>query len=101
MVKLKVVGRIMDYLRDDSSSQVALLVMLLANVTTSESACLDLLQLDNGALAGLNMYALSLYVLQYAHMWVCRDQCMPLHKLITAPTCSAQSYALLFCPALI
>lgn len=56
-MKLKVVGRIMDYLREESTSQVGLLVMLLANVTTNEGACLDLLQLDNSALAGLNVYA--------------------------------------------
>jgi hypothetical protein len=58
LVKRKVVARIMDYLRGDMSAHARLLVMLLANVTTNDSACLDLLQLDTKALAGLNVYVL-------------------------------------------
>ncbi len=57
LVKLKVVGRIMDYLREDNNENVGLLVMLLANVTTSDSGCLRLLQLDSTSLAGFNVYA--------------------------------------------
>lgn len=56
LVDLKVVGRIMDYLRDDSSGHAGLLVMLLANVTTSDRGCLRLLQLDSSTLAGFNVY---------------------------------------------
>jgi hypothetical protein len=55
LVKLKVVGRIMDYLREDQNENVGLLVMLLANVTTSDSGCLRLLQLHSSSLAGFNV----------------------------------------------
>ncbi|EIE25556.1 ARM repeat-containing protein [Coccomyxa subellipsoidea C-169] len=58
LVKLKVVGRIMDYLREDNNENVGLLIMLLANVTTSDSGCLRLLQLDSTSLAGFNVAVL-------------------------------------------
>lgn len=55
LVKLKVVGRIMDYLQEGHNEHVELLMMLLANVTTSDSGCLRLLQLDSSSLAGFNV----------------------------------------------
>ncbi|CAL8460767.1 g298 [Coccomyxa elongata] len=58
LVKLKVVGRIMDYLQEGHNEHVELLVMLLANLTTSDSGCLRLLQLDSSSLAGFNVAVL-------------------------------------------
>lgn len=44
LVELNVVGRVMDYIKDKSCAHVGLLIMLLANVTTSDKGSEAMLQ---------------------------------------------------------
>jgi len=55
LTELKVVGRIMDYLTEGLSLHVELLMMLLSNVTVSDPACEQLLQLKTRSVTGFNM----------------------------------------------
>lgn len=55
LTELKVVGRIMDYLTEGLSMHVELLMMLLSNVTVSDPACEQLLQLKTRSVTGFNM----------------------------------------------
>lgn len=55
LIKLKVVGRIMDFLTEGQVHHVDLLMMLLSNVTVSDAACEELLQLNSTKVAGFNM----------------------------------------------
>ena len=52
---LKAVNRVMDYIREESSKQVHLLVMLLCNLTAQEAGCKELLQLGQGSVEGFNV----------------------------------------------
>ena len=55
LTELKVVGRIVDYLTEGLSPHVELLMMLLSNVTVSDPACEQLLQLKSRSVTGFNM----------------------------------------------
>ena len=57
LTELRVVTRIMDYLTEGLSPHVDLLMMLLSNVTVSDPACEQLLQLKSRSVTGFNMYA--------------------------------------------
>ena len=56
LTELRVVTRIMDYLTEGLSPHVDLLMMLLSNVTVSDPACEQLLQLKSRSVTGFNMY---------------------------------------------
>ena len=53
MLKLNAASRCMDYMREDATAHIDLLVMLLVNLTASKPGCMQLLQV--GRTEGVNM----------------------------------------------
>ncbi|GAX76264.1 hypothetical protein CEUSTIGMA_g3708.t1 [Chlamydomonas eustigma] len=58
MLEKRVIGRLMDYLRDGLCPHHRLMAMLISNLSMSDEGCKDLLQLGLEKLEGLNMAVL-------------------------------------------